>query len=142
MSSNKEQKKSEPFEFTNYLSFLDLERHPGWKEAWFGQDKEMFEKLLFSMGVDLDYGYEIRVTMHRSRICNRVEYGPRIDFRERTDDFWMRNMMQTEDVVRHTKSEIARVGMTLAMNNIHNVAEATQAKMMNNVSNVNIACKE
>lgn len=110
------QSKDELFEFNQYLSFLDLEHHPDFKEAWSGQNKVAFEKVLMSMGVDLAYGYEIADCLHRSRFCQRVERGPRITFRERTDSFWIKNGMQLEDTVRETKSVIARVGMILAMN--------------------------
>lgn len=108
--------KDEMFEFNQYLSFLDLEHHPDFKSAWDGQDKVAFEKVLMSMGVDLGYGWEITDCLHRSRFCQRVERGPRITFRERTDHYWIKNGMQLEDTVRETKSVIARVGMILAMN--------------------------
>lgn len=43
------QSKDELFEFNQYLSFLDLEHHPDFKEAWSGQNKVAFEKVLMSM---------------------------------------------------------------------------------------------
>lgn len=142
MSSNEISNKPEAYLFDQYLSFLDLEYHKDWEAAWVGQDEKLFEQVLQEMGADLSTGWEITDCLHRSRFSGKVDRGPRVVFKERVDDYWIRNGMAVEDMVRSTKSEISRVGCMLALNNIHNVAEATQAKMMNNVSNVNIACKE
>lgn len=102
--------------FNQYLSFLDLECHEDFKKVWSEQDKRGFEKVLMSMGADLNFGWEIKVCLHRSRFSEKVDYGPRITFKERTDKYWIKNGMQLEDIVREVDSTISRVGMILAMN--------------------------
>jgi len=70
------------------LSFFDLEKLDGWKEAWKEQDKKKVEKYLFDNGMDITQEYDIRVCMHRT-LCNKVEYGPRFEGQERNCKEWI-----------------------------------------------------
>lgn len=121
-------KKNQPAEFDQYLGQLDMEQHPLWEEAWIGQNQEKFEQILHSMGADLAYGYDFRVCLHRARTSNKVEYGVRVGFKERTDKPWMTEMMAVEDIARLNvgglSDAMARVGMleSLGMENPLNVA--------------------
>lgn len=143
MSSNESSNKPEAYLFDQYLSMVDLSKHPRFVEYSEEWDEKILEEMLYSLGADIyACGYEMMMQDHRPRTSNKVIHCQRFTFTERTDAEWVKYGMQVEDMVRNTKSEISRVGCMLALNNIHNVAEATQAKMMNNVSNVNIACKE
>lgn len=116
MSELRTEKFDQPMEFDQYLGQLDMERHPLWNQAWVGQDKEAFEKILYDLGADLGYGYDFRVCLYRSRMTNKVEYGVRVGFRERTDNWWVDNMMGVSDIVRHTHDSIRATGMREAMN--------------------------
>lgn len=116
MSEQAKEKFDQPMEFDQYLGQLDMERHPLWDKAWKGQDKEAFEKILNDLGADLDYGYDFRVCLYRSRMTNKVEYGVRVGFRERTDKWWTDNMMCTSDIVRNTHDSIRATGMRLGLN--------------------------
>lgn len=107
-----------------YLSFLDLENHPDWGSAWKSQNEKKVSEILHSLGVDLDYGWEISVCLHRSRISNKVEYGPRISFKERTDREWMRDNMAVEDIIRNTGDKSMREEM-LVMSRRYNLGTAT-----------------
>lgn len=111
MSELKKEKFDQPHEFDQYLGQIDMEHHPLWEEAWVGQNKEKFEKILHDMGADLAYGYEFRVCLYRARTNNKVEYGVRVSFVERTDKWWISNMMSTSDIVRNTKNSIRATGM-------------------------------
>lgn len=91
--------KSIPSEYDQYLSFHDMEQVPGWIEAWKEQDKEKFEAILYSVGVELQHGYEIEVNMHRTRLSQQVEYGPRFSFSQRTDKEWQKIGMSIEDQI-------------------------------------------
>lgn len=118
MSQNdpRKEKFDQPMEFDQYLGQLDMERHPLWDKAWKGQDQKAFEKILQDLGADLDYGYEFTVCLYRSRMTNKVEYGVRVSFKERTDKWWTDNMMGTSDIVRNTKDSIRATGMRQGLN--------------------------
>lgn len=109
-------RKPDPCEFDQFLGQLDLESHPDWKEAWATQNTKLFEKVLWEMGADLDYGYEFTTCLHRARISQKVEFGMRVTFKERNDDYWIKNYMQVEDIARCDKSSIVRCGMRLSLN--------------------------
>lgn len=116
MSEIRKEKFDQPMEFDQYLGQLDMERHPLWEKAWIGQDKEAFEKVLYDLGADLDHGYEFNVCLYRSRMTNKVEYGVRVSFKERTDKWWTDNMMATSDIVRNTHNSIRATGMRMGLN--------------------------
>jgi hypothetical protein len=123
------QKKQETCEYTQYLTQLDLEHHPDFAEAWKSQDQTKFEKVLNDMGVDLSYGYEISVCQCRSRISQKVETGMRISFRERSDQYWLKNGAAVEDIIELTPPGIGRLGMINALNSSRNVEEEQRLKV-------------
>lgn len=86
-------------EYDQYLSFVDVENVLGFQEAWKAQDKEKVDAILYSLGVDLQNGYEVEVNTHRTRLSKQVEYGPRFSFSERKDKEWERLGMSTEDMI-------------------------------------------
>lgn len=86
-------------EYDQYLSFVDVENVVGFQEAWKAQDKEKVEAILFSLGVDLENGYEIEINTHRTRISQQIEYGPRFSFSERKDKIWQQTGMSIEDQI-------------------------------------------
>ena len=116
MSKLAKEKFDQPMEFDQYLGQLDLEQHPLWGEAWVGQNQEAFETVLHEMGADLRMGYEFTMCLHRSRTNNKVEYGMRVAFCERTDKDWMDNMMCTSDIVRNTHNSLRATGMRMGLN--------------------------
>lgn len=116
MSKLKNERFDQPMEFNQYLGHLDLERHPLWEKAWVGQDQTAFETVLNDLGADLSYGYDFNVCLYRSRMTNKVEYGMRVSFRERTDKAWMNSMMDVSDIIRTVKCSIRATGMREAMN--------------------------
>ena len=88
-----------PSEYDQYLSFVDVENVQGFQEAWKAQDKEKVDAILYSLGVDLENGYEIEINTHRTRISQQVEYGPRFSFSERKDKVWQQSGMSIEDQI-------------------------------------------
>ena len=86
-------------EYDQYLSFVDVENVEGFQEAWKAQDKEKVDAIFYSLGVDLQNGYEIEVNTHRTRISQQVEYGPRFSFSERKDKEWQNTGMSIEDQI-------------------------------------------
>ena len=116
MSEMAKEKFDQPMEFDQYLGQLDMERHPLWERAWIGQDKQAFETILSDLGADLKYGYEFNVCLYRSRMTNKVEYGVRVMFKERSDKWWVSNMMDASDIVRNTHDSIRATGMRQALN--------------------------
>jgi hypothetical protein len=116
MSEQAVEKFDQPHDFDQYLGQLDMERHPLWEKAWIGQDQVAFEKILHDLGADLAFGYEFNVCLYRSRMTNKVEYGVRVSFRERSDKWWTTNMMDTSDIVRNTHDSIRATGMRMGLN--------------------------
>ena len=88
-------------DFNQYLSFLDLELDPEWNTAWKSQNKQKVEELLYKYGADIRYGFDVEVCLHRPRVSNSIEHGPKIVFKERTDKEWL-PYMSTEDMIANT----------------------------------------
>lgn len=116
MAALKEERFDQPMKFDQYLGQLDMELHPLWNKAWKGQDQKAFEQILYDMGADLAFGYGFNVCLHRARTSNKVEYGMRVSFKERTDKKWMDTMMDVTDIIRNTHSSIRTTGMLEVMN--------------------------
>lgn len=128
----REESKNKIGQHDQYLGQGDLKLHPLWKNEWLSQphseyepflmghpDQDQFEKLLTSMGADLKYGYTSRVVLHRNRTNNDVNYGLYIHFKERTDKWWMNNMMAVSDIVRNVsenEGSIRATGMRESLN--------------------------
>lgn len=93
-----------------YLSFCDLERDPEWNDAWKGQDESKVEQLLHKYGADLKYGWEVEVILHRPRTSNQAEYGPKINFVERTDAEFA-PYVSTEDMIANTKDSFLKADL-------------------------------
>lgn len=102
-------------EYDQYLSFVDVESHPNWAEAWKTQDKARVDKILYMYGCDIKNGWEIEVNTHRTRLTQQIEYGPRFSFSQRTDPEWVKNGMSIEDQIMLT-TDIALQGQLKAMN--------------------------
>lgn len=113
-------------EYDQYLSFLDLEQHPDWLEAWKAQDKDKVDRILYSMGCDLTCGYEVEVLLHRSRLSKQVEYGPRMSFKMREDKEWKRTGMSIEDQI-YTEQDYS-LKSTLEGMNRHGVGKCDTVK--------------
>jgi len=138
MSELRSERFDQPHDFDQYLGQLDMEHHPLWHDAWVGQDQKKFETILHDLGADLNYGYEFTVCLYRSRITNKVEYGVRVSFKERTDKWWVANMMCTSDIVRNTHDSIRATGMRMGLNEDCPLNEAMKLSMAANVVVVDI----
>lgn len=110
-------------EFNQYLSFVDLERHPDWESAWKSQDRDKVEKILYAMGCDIDNGWEIEVNSHRTRTTNQIEYGPRFVFKERVDPVWQKTGMSVDDIARNSTDVDMRIDL-MTMNNVGSTTES------------------
>ena len=93
--------------YNQFLSFVDLERDPEWNDAWKSQDESKVEQLLHKYGADLKYGWEVEVILHRPRTSNAAEYGPKINFVERTDAEFA-PYVATEDMIANTKDSFLK----------------------------------
>lgn len=142
MSELRQERFDQPHDFDNYLGQLDLELHPQWDEAWSKQDKQLFEKVLFDLGADVSFGYDFTVCLYRSRMTNKVEYGLRASFKERTDAWWTKNMMDTTDVVRNTHNSIRATGMRIGLNDNTPLNEAMMEQAAKLVTIADIKCKD
>lgn len=118
--------KPQPFLFDQYLSFVDLEKLDDWHLAWKGQDKQKFEEILYNNGADLEFGWSVVEGLHRPRTSNQVDYGPRVTFKERSDKWWVRNMMSVEDIITHVTDEQVRVDLIGMMNQKMSLSEAIE----------------
>lgn len=120
--------KQEVFEFNQYLSMIDVAKHPRFLEYSKEWDEKILQEMLFDMGADLKLnGYEMTMCEHRPRTTNKVVHCQRFLFTERKDKYWLANGMQTEDIIRNHPSEIVRTGMMLAINAPRNVIREEKA---------------
>ena len=94
-------------DFNQYLSFVDLEKDAEWNTAWKAQDEAKVEELLYKYGADVKYGWEVEVCLHRPRISNSAEYGPKVNFVERTDKEFA-PYISTEDMIANTKDSFLK----------------------------------
>lgn len=113
--------------FNQYLSFSDLDKLQGWKEAWKSGDINDVEFLLYRAGVDLGFGWEIVVNNHRPRTSNLPVYGSRFEFKEREDkEFIQSGMKAVEDIINSCSDSSMRLelkGMSRRDNNTANVSK-------------------
>lgn len=140
MNEVRKEKFDQMGEFDQYLGQLDLEKHPLWDKAWLGQDQKAFEQILNDLGADLSYGYDFRVCLYRSRMTNKVEYGVRVGFRERTDKGWMDEMMCVSDIVRHTHNSLRATGMRECLNEDNALNDVMLEQAQRFAINVDIKC--
>lgn len=111
--------------FNQYLSFSDLDKLQGWKEAWKSSNIEQVEKLLFKVGVDLEFGWEIVVNNHRPRTSNLPVYGPRFEFKEREDKEFIQSGMKTvEDIINSCSDSSLRLELKGMSRRDNNTAQA------------------
>lgn len=132
-------------EFDQYLTHLDLELHPLFKKVLLTGDRDAFEAILKDFGADLSYGYEEEVATARARRkdltpTQQVVTGVLVRFKERTDKWWVDNMMDVSDIIRNTKDSIRATGMRLASNEDSPMYQAMIAAASQQVVNVDIAC--
>lgn len=74
---------------TDYnLSFHDLHMVDGFREAYDSQNVKVFEAILQTNGMDMDLGYELVYSTHRT-INNILYSGVRVQGFERTDPDWI-----------------------------------------------------
>ena len=144
MSQMANEKFEQVGEFDQYLTHLDLELHPGFKKAVVSGDRDAFEKVLKDFGADLSYGYEEEVATVRARRSDlppskQVHTGILVRFKERTDKWWVDNMMDISDIIRNTKDSIRATGMRLASNEDSPMYQAMIAAASQHITNVEIA---
>lgn len=111
--------------FNQYLSFSDLDKLQGWKEAWKSGDINDVEILLYKAGVDLGFGWEIVVNNHRPRTSNLPVYGPRFEFKEREDkEFIQSGMKAVEDIINSCSDSSMRLELKGMSRRDNNTAQA------------------
>lgn len=144
MSQMANEKFEQVGEFDQYLTHLDLELHPKWKEVLLNGDRTAFETILRDFGADLAYGYEEEIATARARRkdlipSKQVSTGVLVRFKERTDKWWVDNMMDISDIIRNTKDSIRATGMRLASNEDSPMYQAMIAAASQHITNVEIA---
>lgn len=112
MAEQSVERNEQPMIYDQYLGHTDLARHPKFKDALISGNRRDFEAILVQLGADLKYGYEEEVCLHRPRTSNIPVHGVLVRFRERRDDYWVKNMMQTSDIVRMTSEETGSLRAT------------------------------
>ncbi len=124
------------FKYHNqYLSFVDLEKLDDWKKAWNGQDEELFLDILYTHGMDRDYGWKIEYAMHVPRTeknQRKADYGPMITFKERSDKAF-EPYKAVEDVCRDHASSIVRTGMRESLNSGLHLADFIEDELSKHV---------
>lgn len=105
-------------DFNQYLSFVDLEKDTEWNAAWKSQDEAKVEELLYKYGADVKYGWEVEVCLHRPRTSNSSDYGPKINFVQRTDKEWL-PYLSTEDMIANTTDSYLKADLIVMSQQIN-----------------------
>lgn len=74
---------------TSIISFHDLLLCREFKEAHEREDVETVERLLYSVGVDLTWGYYPVSRLHRPLSSSKVVFGVVLIYIERLDEEWL-----------------------------------------------------
>ena len=94
------------------ISLHNLFSNKEFKDAYLSEDKEKIEKLLYSIGVDLSYGWCIVDRLHRPLGYNEVVQGGVMLYMERVDDEWLKGgYCSMEALIRGTKDSSVRSEM-------------------------------
>lgn len=81
------------------LSFYDLMQYKPFKKAVESNDKESFNKIIYTAGMEIAHGYEIVEILHRPVSDKTPWFGPRIEGMERTDDEWIKTNLCSLDAI-------------------------------------------
>ncbi len=135
--------KTNCYDFDQYLSFKDLEKLDCWRDILLKNDEDLLEEQLFKHGCDLKYGYQIVSQDHTTRTNPRIaHFGPRILFKERTDEDWINNYMAIEDVSRVHPSSTVRTGMRESLNNGVNLNDLIEEQLSTHAKLLDIKHEE
>ena len=94
------------------LSIYNLFAIGEFKDAYLRADKKEVEKLLHSVGVDLDEGWCVVSRLHRPLGSNEVVQGGVLLYKERVDSEWTKGeYVSMEAVIRSTKDSDTRAVM-------------------------------
>lgn len=86
--------------FNQYLSWHDMEKATGFKEAWKAMDLAKIEEILYTHGCDVEFGWELTYCTHRPRTSNQPVNSVRFEFVERKDKEWQNSgCMAVEDII-------------------------------------------
>lgn len=145
MSEQAVEKFDQEHYFDQYIGFLDLDTHPKWQEIWDEQDEDRFKKVIAYFGADVEQGFMFDQCIYRARRTDltpsqQVEFGMVVRFKERTDKWWVDNMMSIEDVVRHTQNSIRATGMRTGLNEDSPLHEVMMEQATRHAMIVDIKC--
>lgn len=147
MSEQARERFEQIHDFDQYLTHLDLELHPDWELAFKGGDRAAFEAILKDFGADLSYGYTEEVATARARRSDltpsqQVVNGVLVRFKERTDKWWVDNMMDITDIIRHVKGSIRTTGMRMSVPEDSSLYEVMAQQAAKYAIVVDIKCDE
>ena len=93
-------KKPQEDMFNQYLSWHDMEKATGFKEAWKAMDLAKIEEILYAHGCEIEFGWELTYCTHRPRTSNQPVNSVRFEFVERKDKEWQNSgCMAVEDII-------------------------------------------
>ncbi len=70
-------------------SFYDLMQNEEFKSSVVNEDKKKMEELLFSIGFDIEQGYDLVSVLHRPETTKQPWMGIRVEGYEREDKAWL-----------------------------------------------------
>lgn len=97
---------------TTSLSLYDLLAQPEFKKAMMEGDDKRVDELLYSVGVDLEKGYQVVDRLHRPLGTNQVVSGSVVVYSERLDEEWIASGCASMDaIINSTKDSSVRAEM-------------------------------
>ena len=111
--------------FNQYLSWHDMEKAVGFKEAWKAMDLAKIEELLYTHGCDTAFGWELVYCHHRPRTSNQAVNSVRFEFKEREDkEFIQSGMKAVEDIINSCSDSSMRLELKGMSRRDNNTAQA------------------
>lgn len=87
-----------------YVSLSEIQTVAPWvTEDFIENNKEVFDKMLFDLGIDMNYPYETQVVTHRNRFNNLITC-PRYVGNERTDPEWINSTYASVEAIDKSKN--------------------------------------
>jgi hypothetical protein len=103
---------------TRVLSFYDLFLDADFKKAWLEGKSDVYNKMLYGVGVDVEKGYSVIDRLHRP-LSSRDKVpvlGPMLEHYQRTDPAWLKSgYASVEDIIEATSDSFMRADL-LSMN--------------------------
>lgn len=116
------------------VSLYDLLQFKESKDAVVGSNKKELEKILYTIGFDVEKGYTITESIkHRANSTNQEVFCPRIEGFERSDEKWLKSGNASDDAIigyckdPHLRAQLKYMGRRVEHKQVEETLKANAA---------------